>query len=495
MSATDAVVHDAARVAAVRATGLLDAAAEPAFDRLTRLAVRLLDVPTAFFSLVDDTRDFYVSACGFGEPLATARELTGPTFCQYAIQSREPLVIPDTAADPRYRDVPTVRTLGVAAYMGVPLAIDGQVIGSFCVIDTVPRPWTASELEILVELAASAEREIGLRAAVHRSALLVVTLREQATELAEQQAELEAQQAELEERYTELSEQKTEIEQQSETLQEQALALERANAALLETNEALERAALAADEARAAADVARGEADEANRAKSQFLASMSHELRTPLNAILGYRQLLEDEIRGPLTEGQRSYLARLGRAQAHLLTLINDVLQFAKIEAGEARLVVADVLVRDVCSRLEELVGPQLEAKRIRYGCELPAVAPAGTPLLVRADADRLVQILVNLVTNALKFTAPSGAVRLRVDASDSRVRFHVSDTGTGIAPEKLQSIFDPFVQVARPRSSREGVGLGLAIARELAQKMGGDVTVESELGVGSTFTLELPGA
>ncbi|HET9013465.1 MAG TPA: GAF domain-containing protein, partial [Gemmatimonadaceae bacterium] len=114
---------DPARIAAVRATGLLDSDVEEVFDRLTRLAVRLVGVPAAFISLVDADRDFYKSACGFGEPLASVRELTGPTFCHYTVQRTEPLVIPDTAADPVYRDVPTVRTLGVAAYVGVPLIV------------------------------------------------------------------------------------------------------------------------------------------------------------------------------------------------------------------------------------------------------------------------------------------------------------------------------------------------------------------------------------
>lgn len=410
--AATAAVRNARRLEAVRATGLLDAAAEPAFDRLTRLAMRLLGVPSAFFSLVDDTRDFYVSECGFDEPLASDRELKGTTFCHHAIRSHSPLVIPDTAGDPVYRDVPTVRSLGVAAYVGIPVVVDGQAIGSFCVIDTVPRPWTANEVEILVELAASAEREIALRGAAF-----------------------------------------------------------------------------------AAAD--------ANRAKSQFLASMSHELRTPLNAILGYRQLLEAEVQGPLTPGQRDYLARLGRAQEHLLTLINDVLQFAKLEAGEARLEITRVDIAKVCARLDDLVRPQLGKKSVRYTCELlphrasvtpqEGLAAAAEPLLAMGDPDRVLQILVNLVTNAVKFTASGGEVRVRADRAGSRVRLHVVDTGTGIAAEHLGTIFEPFVQVGHSRSTREGVGLGLAIARELARKMGGDVSVASEVGAGSTFTLELP--
>ena len=168
----DTVVRDPGRLAAVRATGLLDTPAEPAFDRLTRLAVRLLGVPATFLSLVDEERDFYKAATGFGEPLASARELAGRTFCHFSIAGatpRHPLVIPDTRADPRYRDVPTVESLGVAAYVGVPLVVDGQPIGSFCAIDTAPRAWTSDEVEVLAELAASAQREIELRRALERA--------------------------------------------------------------------------------------------------------------------------------------------------------------------------------------------------------------------------------------------------------------------------------------------------------------------------------------
>jgi PAS domain S-box-containing protein len=165
----DAAVRDPARLAALRESDLLDTPAEPEFDRLTRLAVRLLKVPATFLSLVDEERDFYKAATGFAEPLVSAREMAGRTFCHYSIAgSGEPLVIADTRADPVYRRVPTVDTLGVAAYVGVPLVVDGQPIGSFCAIDTEPRAWTEAEVEVLTELAASAQREIELRRSLAR---------------------------------------------------------------------------------------------------------------------------------------------------------------------------------------------------------------------------------------------------------------------------------------------------------------------------------------
>ncbi len=161
------VVTDVARLEAVQATGLLDSALEPSFDRLTRLAAKLTGAPTTFISLVDDQRDFYKSCFGFPEPLATERQITGTTFCHYALTSKGPLVIEDTLADPVYSSVSTVKSLGVRAYLGIPLTISsGQTIGSFCAIDFKPRKWTPLDIEVMQELATSTLREIELRMAV-----------------------------------------------------------------------------------------------------------------------------------------------------------------------------------------------------------------------------------------------------------------------------------------------------------------------------------------
>ena len=160
-------LRDRDRLEALRRTQLLDTPPEESFDRLTRLAARLVKVPATFISLVDEQRDFYKSCFGFGEPLATTRQLEGQTFCHHALVSAGPLLIPDTMADARFRDVPTVQSLGVRAYAGIPLVTDsGQTIGSFCAIDFEPRAWSALDVEILSELAASAMREIKLRMAL-----------------------------------------------------------------------------------------------------------------------------------------------------------------------------------------------------------------------------------------------------------------------------------------------------------------------------------------
>ena len=154
------------RLAAVKATGLLDSAPSSGFNRLTRIGARLLGVPATFISVVDCHRDFYLSNCGFGEPLAAERQLTGQTFCHFTIEGEAPLVIPDTRAHPVYRNVPTVESLGVAAYLGAPLVLlSGEVIGAFCAIDQVPRSWTASQIQDAVDIARLVVSEIELRQA------------------------------------------------------------------------------------------------------------------------------------------------------------------------------------------------------------------------------------------------------------------------------------------------------------------------------------------
>ncbi|HEX2206883.1 MAG TPA: PAS domain-containing protein [Longimicrobium sp.] len=243
--------------------------------------------------------------------------------------------------------------------------------------------------------------------------------------------------------------------------------------------------------AREAADAARQEAELANRAKADFLASMSHELRTPLNAIGGYVDLVEMGIHGPVTPAQREALGRVKVSQQHLLTLINDVLTFARVEAGRIDLDLQEHSASGLLATIEPLVAPLAEARQI-----VLSVGDCDPSLRLVADAERTRQILLNLVGNAIKFTQPLGRVRLTCQERDGWADIRVSDNGPGIAPEKQQSIFDPFVQVERRFSNpREGVGLGLSISRDLARAMGGELSVASVPGEGSTFTLLLPRA
>ncbi|HKG91263.1 MAG TPA: ATP-binding protein [Gemmatimonadaceae bacterium] len=239
------------------------------------------------------------------------------------------------------------------------------------------------------------------------------------------------------------------------------------------------------------AQTARAEAEAANRAKTEFLAVMSHELRTPLNAISGYSELIEMGLRGPVTPEQMSDLGKIRRSQQQLLGLINEILNFAKLEAGQVHFDIAELPLREVLGGVDALIEPQVRAKGLRYIDRAQNAAVA-----VRADVEKAQQVLVNLLGNAVKFTGAGGEVCLDCDWDDRTVRLRVRDTGIGIPDDKLIAIFEPFVQV-NPRLTREsqGVGLGLAISRDLARAMGGDIEVDSQVGRGSTFTLALPKA
>ena len=255
----------------------------------------------------------------------------------------------------------------------------------------------------------------------------------------------------------------------------------------------IEREQLLAREraARAEADAARVAAEHANDVKAQFLVSMSHELRTPLNAIGGYVDLLELGIRGPINETQREDLDRIRRNQRHLLGLINNVLNFAKIEAGHVEYRFVRAQLHDILDSMYALVAPQLRARSLTY-----EYLPCSPMLVVRADIEKVQQVLINLLSNAIKFTDRGGNVRLECIATDAVAQIRVIDTGVGIPAEKLEAIFEPFVQVDQNFTREgQGTGLGLSISRDLARAMGGDITVDSVLGEGAVFTLSLPRA
>jgi signal transduction histidine kinase len=402
---TSSAVARQSRLLALAETGLLDSDAEEVFDRLTRLAGRLLDVPVAFIALVDEHRDFYKSAIGLEEPLASSRVLTGQSFCQYAIESSEPLVIADTAAHPIYREVPTVQTLGVAAYCGVPLIVDGEPVGSFCAVRSQPHGWSAAEVEVLTELASSAQREIQLRIALRRT------------------------------------------------------------------------------------EAAREDEVRAHRAKDDFLALVSHELRSPLAGIAANVQMIEMGICGPVTAHQTRALSRIRQSQDHLLALISQILEYKKLEEGGFECEVAPVRVATAIDEAGALMESQFHQRELDLTTQ-----PADRDLVALADPRRLRQILVNLLANAAKFTLPRGSVTVRALPVEGDVEIVVADTGIGVATDDLEMIFAPFVQLRSGESrSRPGTGLGLSISRQLARRMNGDLTVESEVGVGSTFRLRLP--
>jgi PAS domain S-box-containing protein len=296
--------------------------------------------------------------------------------------------------------------------------------------------------------------------------------------------EVTAQKRALEETNRLLAAQAEELELQQQQLHEQTVELEltgeelrASNDELLERTEELNRLRVVAEDA--------------NRAKSEFLAVMSHELRTPLNAISGYADLIDMGIHGPVTDAQHDALERIKRSQLHLLRLINEVLNLARIEAGHIDYDIEDVALAKLVQDVMPMVEPQLAAKRLTL-----ETAVAGSAIAV-ADREKVQQIVLNLLSNAIKFTPAGGRITVRTATRDEvpdTVFLAVSDTGIGIAPNKLAAVFEPFVQVDVSRTTRkEGTGLGLAISRDLARGMGGDLRARSTEGAGSTFTLSLP--
>ena len=233
---------------------------------------------------------------------------------------------------------------------------------------------------------------------------------------------------------------------------------------------------------------ARAEAEAASNAKTDFLALMSHEFRTPLQAIFGYTELLEREIHGPLTEAQRGDIKRIQQSQQHLLGLITAILDFSRIESGQGIEVrVQPTLVNEILNGMEGLIGSQLEPKELRY--EFRRV---DARIAAQADAAKVQQILLNLLANAIKFTPRGGTIRLECQSEWNHVAIRVVDSGIGIPADKLEAVFEPFVQIRERNARSNGTGLGLAISRRLAIAMGGSLTAASTLGKGSTLTLRL---
>ncbi|HXI98637.1 MAG TPA: HAMP domain-containing sensor histidine kinase, partial [Gemmatimonadaceae bacterium] len=243
-----------------------------------------------------------------------------------------------------------------------------------------------------------------------------------------------------------------------------------------------------AEKARNEAELARSEAERANNAKTDFLAVMSHELRTPLTAIMGYEELLSDGITGPVTELQRQQLGRINASARHLLGLIDEILTFARVDIGRERIRWESMSVNHTIADAAALVEPMAAAKSIDFIVDLLEEDAA-----IQTDGTKLRQMLVNLLSNGIKFTE-NGEVRVSCLVNNGVLELRIADTGVGISAENIEEVFEPFWQAEQTATRKTGgTGLGLSVTRKLARLLGGDVTVASRLGAGTTFLLTLP--
>ena len=388
-------IEDPDRLAALRRTLLLDSPQEPSFDRLTELASLILDAPVSLVSLVDDDRQFFKSCVGLPEPWAGERETPlSHSFCKHVVATGEPLIVEDARDHDLVRDNRAIPDLDVIAYAGIPLVLDGQHLGSFCVIDSAPREWTDREIEILENLARSAMTEIELR--------------------------------------------------------------------------------VTTEELRAAVEE-----------RDNILAVVSHDLRTPIALVVAAAELAQRE--GLPEEKREEQLGILTRAGRRMARMVDDLVELTRMDAGRLALNRVPTPVSRLLEDAAETVDLAAEAADVTVD-----IRPPESELVADVDPHRVGQVLDNLLSNAVKFTPEGGTVTVDAGPGDEGgVRVTVADTGTGIPAEHQDRIFQRFHQV-NP-SDRRGVGLGLAIAHAVVTAHGGEISVESELGEGTTFTFTLP--
>ena len=417
--------NETERVKALHRYEILDTRPEGTFDRVTAIVARLLQVPIAVVSLVDDDRIWFKSRHG----LDVQQIDRSPGLCASAILSPDIYIVTDASKDERSAENSLVTSdFGLRFYVGAPLQThDGYSLGTLCAIDKQPRPISPQEMAILSDLAGIVMDEIELRLAARK--------------------------------------------------------VDGLNAELAQAKE---------------------KAEVANQAKSIFLANMSHELRSPLNAILGFSQLMTRSQKLP--PEQIENVGIITRSGEHLLTLINNVLDLSKIEAGNTTVNKKNFDLYRMLDDLEDMFHLKADEKHL----QLLFDRSPDVPQYVRADEVKLRQILINLINNALKFTQ-EGGVSLKVESrfpgravgTRSKVKteekedfqtlvFEVQDTGAGIANEELNSIFEAFVQSKTGKEAQEGTGLGLPISRKFVQLMGGEMTVSSQVGYGTTFKFDI---
>jgi len=504
------------RLEALHATGLLDTPASPALERLTRLTTRLLGVPVAVVSLVDRDRQFFAAAEGLSPPFSETRQTPlEHSFCQHVVAGAAPLVVSNARSHPLVHDNLAIESLGVEAYAGMPLTTsDGQTLGSFCAIDDHPRVWTEDDLTTLKDLAAAAMTEIELRFASR----LLTEQGEQLAQLLDNTTELVARLAPdgavgwVNGAWRQLLGDPP-VYPQPGWLRAHldAASRERFDAAwaqVLEGGEAVLVHLVMHHKGRLPVEVSarlvlnrsvgslRGvrfygrditERQRVDRMKEEMIGIVSHELRTPIGAVQGALQLLGRLLPPDLAPRERELLALATRNTQRLLALVNDLLDLEKLEGGGATFELRDTSLASVFTIASDATAPLAERAEVRLVWKDGGVTVVG-------DIDRLAQVVINLVGNAIKFSPKGGTVWIEATRDATEVRVRVADSGRGIPAAEVERVFERFTQVERADASQKGgTGLGLAIARAIVLQHGGRIWVESELGKGSTFQFTIP--
>lgn len=536
-----ALLHELERILAVKAYDAIPIDPGQGFDRLTRLAGKILKVPVALVSLIDETRQEIKSCYGLSKPIEMSREIA---FCSHTIARGEGMIVPDTRLDPRFSSHPYVTGWPhIRFYVGVPLKTPGgQIVGTLCGLDMQPRDAASVDLESLADLAALVIDEFEFRKAVcdldheHRSLLDAEgRFRGLAESIPGMVFEtLQHDRTVLEYQYVSPGSSELFGISPEEILRDplsirRLIAPEDFGVALEEGDESLRegrpwrwegRVTLAngqrkwirglaraceregqhtrwrgiflditeIKEKEAAMIRAKEEAERANQAKSEFLSRISHELRTPLNSILGFTQLLELETTGPEAKED---LAEIRKSGIHLLGLINEVLDLSRVDAKPQPLDMESVSVSDVLTEVYGLLRPLMESRKTRL--KAVHVSPKACACV---DRLRLKQALINVVANAVKYNRVGGSVLVRLSTdTEGWVRVDVTDEGAGIPADRIDRLFTPFDRLGAEASGIEGTGLGLSIAKAFLSAMGGSIEVRSIETQGSTFTLKLPQA
>lgn len=521
------LLRDAARLAAVHATALAGTPPEESFDRLTRLAVHLLGAPLSLLSLVDGERQWVKSVAGVGHgPAAEGFIPVERSLCSQVAGSGEPLCIPDMDADARVPAGAAMRAWGMRAYAGVPLVTPaGHAVGALCVADTQPHDWPPETLDVMRDLAALAVTEIEWRRtqAQHERATAALATAEELFRVLVEQS-LVGLYVVQDERFTYMNPRFRQMlalpadfterpHHYLDVVDEQDHAMVRENVRRRITGEVsavhyrlrgrradgevvhLEvhgmRTELHGRPALIGVGIdvtervrAEHEREQAILARDRFYAMMSHELRTPVSAVMLYNDLLLSGVYDALSDAQRDAVERSQKSARHLLDLINDLLDLSKLESGRLETRVEEVEAAELVDGVVSGLAPLA----LEHGCSL-TVHMEQRPLPVVGDARRVRQILLNLLSNAVKF-GHGAPVEVRCALAEGGITVEVADHGPGIAPGDLERIFDDFVQLGEPGV---GTGLGLPIARRLAELQGGSLRAESAPGRGSTFRLFLP--